>query len=576
MQETPQSFELGQTIELRTEPEGRTIVALAAPFSNIGVGPKGPEVYRPGAVDTTATVPLVDHHEIRDGKVWVGPARGTVEFVATPAGYEAHAVIDDTDDGRRFYDEIRAGLKRNVSLGFKTVAERMERGVRVLERIMVDHVAVLAPAASPAYTGATVTEVRTQGDTMETETVVEAPEAETPTVSDDTEVRALREDLAELGRKLDVMATTQVTVGDSPESPWSPLEVRTAGEWLFHAVRATQGLPNHTFSPEEQRISLEKLGGNVDEIRAVTSTPASGLGAAIPDQYLGPIEDLYRAGRPFINALGSMPLPSAGIDVHRPVVTQGSLVAWESTEGDEPSSQAVTISDVTGALKALKSAMKATLQTALRSNPSAVDAMLRDQAAAMGTELDNSAINGTGTITTATGELAGVLANGSIVTGTAIDTSYTSTKLLASLTAAFVSILTAAPASSMSDIFITMAPRRWGDTLALEDGNNRPIVNISSDPAQNTIGDGSPVAGTLMRVPVVVDDNIPENLGVGTDQDNIIVASRRSFELFEGTRLAASWQDPATMQTTYGSAVLAALLPIYPGALVTITGTGMT
>ena len=82
--------------------------------------------------------------------------------------------------------------------------------------------------------------------------------------------------------------------------------------------------------------------------------------------------------------------------------------------------------------------------------------------------------------------------------------------------------------------------------------------------------------GSLMRIPVIVDDNIPENLGVGTDQDTIIVASRRSFEMFEGGRMAASWQDPATFQTTYGAAVLAALLPIYPAGLVSITGTGMT
>ena len=565
---------MSELFEIRAEldGEGRTIIGRLARFGEIATGPKGPEMISPGALDTTVSVPLVDGHQLVDGKPVIGPVIGTVEIRQEHDGYTMHATAADDDYSRTRYEEVRDGIKDRLSIGFKSLQERLVDGVRRLDRLALGHVA-LVPAG--AYASAAVTEVRSQheGETMEDATAeVETPEPEVAQPDDQTdEIRAMREDLAELGRQ--VSASTAVAIGDSPEAPWSPLEVRTAGEWLFHAARATSAYDWVT--PTEQALSLEKLGGNVEEIRAVTSTPASGLGAAIPDQYLGPIEDLYYAGRPFINALGSQPLPSAGIDIHRPVVTQGSLVAWESTEGDEPSSQAVTMSDVVGALKALKSAMKATLQTALRSSPSAVDAMLRDQAAAMGTELDNAAINGTGTITTATGSLAGVLANGSIVTGTAIDTSYTSTKLLLSLTNAFVSILTAMPAASMGDIFITMAPRRWGDSLALEDGNNRPIFNVSSDPAQNTLGDGTPVSGSIMRVPVVVDDNIPENLGVGTDQDNIIVASRRSFELFEGSRLAASWQDPATFQTTYGSAVLAALLPIYPGGLVSITGTGM-
>lgn len=551
--------------------EGRTIIGRLAAFGEVAQGPKGPEIVSPGSIDTTVRYPLVDGHHLDDiGRPVVGPVIGTLEVREEHDGYWMTATANDDDYSRNRYRELRNQIKDRLSIGFKALKDPIVDGVRRLDKLALGHVA-LVPAG--AYPSAAVTEVRTKGEAMEEATeAVETPDTPVVETADPAtdELRALREDIAEMNRKV---AAQQVVVTDSPEAPWSPLEVRTAGEWLFHAARATRSFDWVT--PTEQALSLEKLGGNLDEIRAVTSTPASGLGAAIPDQYLGPIEDLYKAGRPFINALGSQPLPSAGIDIHRPVVTQGSLVAWESTEGDEPTSQAVTMSDVVGALKALKSAMKATMQTALRSSPSAVDAMLRDQAAAMGTELDNAAINGTGTITTATGSLAGVLANGSIVTGTAIDTSYTSTKLMLSLTNAFVSILTAAPGVSMSEIFITMAPRRWGDTLALEDGSNRPIFNVSDDPAQNTLGDGTPVAGSIMRVPVVVDDNIPENLGVGTDQDNIIVCSRRSFELFEGSRMAASWQDPATFQTTYGSAVLAALLPIYPGALVSITGTGL-
>lgn len=569
-------------VELRTEPTGRIIEGRIAPFGQTAIGPRGPEQILPGAIPTPLVVPLIDDHYIgAGGRPVEGPQVGTAEIRQGDDGYYMHAVVDDTDAGRRIYEEIRDKVRTRLSIGFRAVADPIRDGLRHLEQITLGHVASLRPGVLGAYDGARVTEVRTQAPTkepvMETETpAAEAPEtpAAAPPVVDDTlaeEIRAMREDMAEMGRKL---AAQKVTVGDSPDAPWSPDEVRTAGEWMFHAARATRAFDWVT--PTEQALSLEKLGGNIDEIRAVTSTPSSGLGAAVPEEYLGPIEELYRAGRPFINALGSQQLPSAGLDIHRPVVTQGSLVAWEAAEGDEPTSQAVTMSDVTGAIKALKSAMKATMQTALRSSPSAVDAMLRDQAAAMSTELDNSAINGTGTLTSSLGALAGVLANGSITTGTAIDTSYTSTKLLASLTNAFVTILTTVPGASMAEIFITMAPRRWGDSLALEDGSNRPIFNISDDPAQNTLGDGTPVAGSIMRVPVVVDDSIPENLGVGTDQDTILVTHRRSFELYEGSRMAASWQDPATFQTTYGSAVLAALLPIYPAGLVTITGTGMT
>ena len=88
---------------------------------------------------------------------------------------------------------------------------------------------------------------------------------------------------------------------------------------------------------------------------------------------------------------------------------------------------------------------------------------------------------------------------------------------------------------------IVMAPRRWGSLIGAVDTAGRPLVVPDAPAAQSawnamSIGDATVPAGLvglIQGLPVVVDANIPVNLGVSTDQDTIIVTRREDQLLFE-------------------------------------------
>lgn len=566
--------------EVRADPvdgTGRTILGTIAPFGVTALGARNiPEQIMPGAIDVPVEVPLVvGHRDIGGGMATVGPQVGTAQIFETPDGYKMRAVVDE--DHSAFYAEVRhAGAA--LSIGFNALLDPVVAGVRQLQKIALGHVAAVG---SGAYTGAVVAEVRAEpqpnGDTM-SEATEAAAVAETPTETvestevrsgfseTEAEVREMRDQMAELTRS--IQAQTKITETDERFEVRAARNVKSAGEWMYHAARV---LDPDGFGPGEGGRSADLLGLTEAEVRQAVT--ASG-DTPIPAPLLGPIEDLIRSGRPYASALGSFPLPAeGGMTIERHVVTAGSAAEWEGSEGSDGGSNAYATTPVLAGIHAHKLVNGLTLQASLRSNPTAVDGLLRDQASEMARSLDDAVINGDGALGSTIGSLAGIVNDPDVVDVAYVGLEIDPVAFMAAWTEAYIAVVTG---TNRPPRFAAMPVSVWGALLGMVDESGRPIIALDGNPSVNTIGaqqlgDGgtaatgpqNPIFGSIQYVPVIVDQNVAS----GT----LHLVGQGSFELYEGAVLSASLQSPVNFVTEYGGAQMASLIPIRGNGTAIIT-----
>jgi HK97 family phage major capsid protein len=133
-----------------------------------------------------------------------------------------------------------------------------------------------------------------------------------------------------------------------------------------------------------------------------------------------------------------------------------------------------------------------------------------------------------------------------------------------------------------------MRPNAWAWILAEKDSTGRPLVE-PGDVATNPIIVASTrpadyqvrAVGSLFGVPVVLDGNVPNNLGAGTNETRIVVADFRDLILMEDASAAPAqlrFEDvlSATLQIrllAYGYSAFAA--GRQPKAISVISGTGL-
>ncbi len=128
-----------------------------------------------------------------------------------------------------------------------------------------------------------------------------------------------------------------------------------------------------------------------------------------------------------------------------------------------------------------------------------------------------------------------------------------------------------------------MHPSRWAYLLSSVDTAGRPLI-VPNGAAFNQLADKGPsvvvegMAGTMQGLPVVVDANIPTNLGAGTNQDVIIVAKYDDLYLWEGALNADIFpQTFAQNASLYARiyAFVAFQAARFPASIAIIGGTGL-
>ena len=265
------------------------------------------------------------------------------------------------------------------------------------------------------------------------------------------------------------------------------------------------------------------------EHRASDTGAFSGL--VVPQYLTDQVAPYARAGRPFADAVRNLPLPAEGLSVNISRITTGSTEASQSSENSSVSSTDIDDTLLTVPVRTIAGQQDVSRQ-AIERGTGIDTVVLQDLVNAYATQLDSQIIGGAGT----SGTHTGVLSVSGINSVTYTDASPTAAELFPKIADAVQRVNSN---RFMPADLIVMHPRRWAFFLAAVDGQSRPLVTPNVNGPMNTYGvggnTGAGIVGSLLGIPVLVDANVPTNLGSGTNEDRIIVCYSPDLCLWEQT-----------------------------------------
>jgi HK97 family phage major capsid protein len=281
------------------------------------------------------------------------------------------------------------------------------------------------------------------------------------------------------------------------------------------------------------------------EVRALTTTAGAG-GEFSPPVWL--INDYIKALRPAratADILTNLPMPAGTDLINIPKVLTGGTTALQTSQNSTLSSTDITTGSVAAPVLTIAGGQQFSTQL-FEQSPMAGSmdqVILGDLIADYAQKLGGYVINGTGTGGQPTG----------LLTAAANTIAYTDAtpgfmgagKLYAKIGQAIQTVQTA---RYLSPTAIIMHPRRWAWASVQVDSANRAVILPGDGGPLNASGvdlnnNAQGVVGHMFGLPVIVDPNVPINLGAGTNQDPIIVLKADDSWLYESTIRAEVFQQ---------------------------------
>lgn len=281
------------------------------------------------------------------------------------------------------------------------------------------------------------------------------------------------------------------------------------------------------------------------------------------------VAEYARPSRPIADLVSNLPLPETGMTVNVPKITEPTAVAVQSAqnapvEDSEPEDETIACPITT-----IGGSVDVSWQ-ALERGHLVQELIFKDLGRAYGAAIDAQVI---GALDAATGVNA--------ITWT--ETSPTVVMCYSKIADAIGKVRANRYASPSA---VVLSPRMWAWlTAATSDSDDRPWIVPAPAGPTNAGGVTGPMngdghVGWLQGLPVVIDAQLPQNLGTGTNQDEIYVASFDDVILFEDRTKAPMqlrFDAPGAKSLTsvllaYGYSAVTAMRQ--PKAISRITGTG--
>jgi HK97 family phage major capsid protein len=301
-----------------------------------------------------------------------------------------------------------------------------------------------------------------------------------------------------------------------------------------HRSDAAERLTQH----ERQMADLyrERFGRQMRDVGTGALT-----GFTIPQYLIDEYAPLARAGAPFLAALAGVrrALPEEGMTIHIPRGTTGTAVAAQASENTAV--QETDFDDTRLDVNIRQYAGQNDLsRQAVERSREAVETIFQDLISAWWTKVDADCLNADGT----SGTVLGLRATAGIGSTTYTDASPTVPEAYPKIAGAKEFIVTNRHAPPQ---LMLMHGRRWEWIMAALDSSNRPLAVPNAQGPFNALAVGDApeygaVVGTMQGLPVVTDNNIPTNLGAGTNEDVIIVTRPQDHRL---------WLDPSGGPRTF-------------------------
>lgn len=353
-------------------------------------------------------------------------------------------------------------------------------------------------------------------------------------------------------------------------------DARGAGQTsFFHDVYAAKFLGDPAATQRLGRhMAEERAERDATQFRDVGTAAFAGL--TVPQYLVDMAAPLARAGRPFANnCCTTLPLPPDGMTFNISRTTTGSSTAIQAAENDAVSETDIDDTLLTINVRTVAGQQDLSRQVVERSTGADV-LTTRDLLASYHTTLDSQILNGAGS----SGTHLGLRSTTSIIAVTYTDATPTAAEAWPKLW----DLQSQVQGGMFLGIsHLVMHPRRWGwfqssigTSFPLLAAGNRVTVQGGGIYTRQYGG----VVGDIAGAPVVVDANVPTNLGTGTNEDLIIGVTVEESIL---------WEDPAAPVFIRADDVGSGNLTVkfvaygysaytagrYPGAHGTIGGTGL-
>jgi HK97 family phage major capsid protein len=316
----------------------------------------------------------------------------------------------------------------------------------------------------------------------------------------------------------------------------------------------------------------------VEERVFLSSTDGTGGDFVPPLWMMDEWTNVIRMGRQFANAVTQRPLPANTDTISIPRLLTGSAVAAQADLGAVLETDPTTGSFSVG-VKTVAGQVTMARQLLDRAQPGMDAIVFADLTADYNLRIDLQALTGSG---------AGANAKGLLSDSNRLQLTYTTGSptvagLYSKIADATQQIVTN---RGLPPDLIVMHPRRWAWATAAADSTGRPLVvpagNTQSDVGQPGVATAitqlGPI-GTFYGLPVIIDANLPTNLGAGTNEDTIIVMRTGDTWLMEDQPVKTRVDE------SIGSANLNVVLQLwnyfaftterYSKSIATIGGTGL-
>jgi HK97 family phage major capsid protein len=296
---------------------------------------------------------------------------------------------------------------------------------------------------------------------------------------------------------------------------------------------------------------LERNQREVQERAGVNQTATSG-GEFSPPLWLTDYFPLLRAGRPTVNAIGSMPLPPQTNSINLPGITTGDSTAVQTDGGSVSNTDLVTASK-TAQVQTIAGRAVVSYQIVDLSSPAIDGVIYQDLVASYNQSLDVAVLNGN--VANAKGILNVTGVNA--VTYTSASPKQTSATVADSYWNQLIFGKNGIDKGAfVATDFAIMHPSTWNWYLSGLDSQLRPLaVGLGGMPGFNgtSLADLEAqgyVGFTNFGLPVVADANMPVNLGGGTNQAPTVLINKRGFNIWESAPVfkVADQTSIATLQ----------------------------
>jgi len=309
----------------------------------------------------------------------------------------------------------------------------------------------------------------------------------------------------------------------------------------------------------------------MQERAGINQTATTGGEFVPPVWYVEQYAALLRAGRPFLNALGTKPLPPDTNSLNFPKITTGSTVAVQSDGGSVSNTDLVTTS-VTAQVQTEAGRSVASYQF-VDLSPVADQVIMQDLLYAYNTQEDKD-ILASSNVTNA----KSVLNTASVNSVTYTDATPTGAEFFQPVAQSASAI--AKGAFVGVDLLVTH-PSIWYNILSGLDSQSRPLY-LTVGPGNNLMGDGdyqqgNGLVGNIGGIPLAIDANMPTNLGGGTNESRLVALNRMGFDVWESAPRfkVADQTSITTLQYQFVAYGYWAACSRQPKMISIVSGTGM-